>query len=329
MEFRTTVAPLRHKGAIDHDTPLLMLGSCFTDNIGSRLSDRLFDVLANPFGQLYNAASIAEAVAIAASGRHFSAADLEHDGTKYHSFHHHTRFSSPDSAVMLRTINASIDHWRFFMQRCKTAILTLGTSYVFIDRKTRQIVANCHKFPASRFERRMLSARESAAHLQRTIDSLRQFNPSMNVILTVSPIRHLGDGARQNNLSKGALLEATSIIEREVSGTLYFPSYEIMMDDLRDYRFYAADMVHPSEPAIDYIFKLFAESFFSTSTMQFAKQCLNFAKRLRHRPNSPMTADDRAALAADIESQRIRLIDECQGVCHAIDKLLAINPVEV
>lgn len=327
--FRTVVEPLRgHVGTITHSTPLLMLGSCFSDNIGQRLADRLFNTMVNPFGQLYNAASIERALALVAANKTYRIDDLLFDGTRYHSFDHHSRFSHNDSSIVLERANASIAECRAFLKECDVAILTLGTSYIFVDRDSRNVVANCHKLPASRFERVALNAGDTATSLRHSIELMRSFNPAMKIVLTVSPIRHLADGARANNLSKASLLAATKIIEESVDNTVYFPAYEIMVDDLRDYRFYAADMVHPSETAVDYIYELFEASFFSPATMQFAKQCLNFAKRLRHRPNTPPTAADIERKKAELESQRSQLAAHCPTVAIAIDKLLNLNEID-
>ena len=278
--FRTVVEPLRHQGLITHERPGLMVGSCFTDNIGSRLTQDLFNLTINPFGTLYNPASIAQAIDRLATGEPYETADLvSHEG-RWHSMHHHSSFSADTPEACLKSINEALaeSHDRF--KDTRWCVVTLGSAWVWV--RHGEIVANCHKLSSSEFQRIMLSVDDAEECLTHIMASLPQ---ETTVIFTVSPIRHKGDGAHGNQLSKSTLLLAIDrIVASNPDRAIYFPSFEIMIDDLRDYRFYAADMRHPSETAIDYIYSLFKDSFFSESTTALAQECHRLWQRLAHRP---------------------------------------------
>lgn len=262
---------------IGFDTPLLLLGSCFTDEIGTRLQHAGFDVLCNPFGTLYNPLSISACLRRAESGEPFDERDLVfHDGL-CHSWHHHGSFSHPDAAVCLSRCNEALGRTRAFLLRRPVLLLTFGTAYAFFlnapgSPHHGRVVANCHKLPAARFVRRRL-----------TVDEIAGAFPALPpCILTVSPIRHLADGAHEGQLSKSALLLA---VERLCAqGATYFPSYEIMLDELRDYRFYARDMCHPSDLAADIIWQRFQQAFMDDAVR--ARLLLNEKafRQSQHRP---------------------------------------------
>lgn len=323
MDFRTVIKPAPATVRIDHSSGVVMLGSCFSDNIGRRLLDGLFDVDVNPMGTLYNPASIASALDDIMARREFAAADLfEHDG-RWHSFAHHSRFSGTDPEKVLRGINSRLRTAHDNLRRAGVLIVTFGTAWIFTLRATRRVVSNCHKLPSAMFIRSRMSVDDIVKLWQPLLQRLREFNPSLQVIFTVSPIRHLADGAHGNQLSKATLLlavdslieTASSVMPSEVvcpDGSIllidpvppmaveYFPAYEALMDDLRDYRFYAADMTHSSETAVDYVYSLFAESHMSEATRDLATACRKVTRRLAHRP---MT-DDPAAISRFEQSTR-------------------------
>ncbi len=292
MEFRTPIQPLNHRGLITHNRPVIMLGSCFSDNIGNRLRNALFDIDINPFGTLYNPASIASALNDIINHRQYTLDDLfEHDGS-FHSFSHHSRFSGIDSKAVLSDINSHISSARTALQNASVLCITFGTAYVFRLSDSNKVVSNCHKLPQSMFHRQAMPVDEIVNLWQPLIDCLHRFNPNLKIIFTVSPIRHLADGAHGNQLSKSTLLLAIDrLTTANPDMAIYFHTYEIMMDDLRDYRFYADDMTHPSAVAVDYIYKNFAQSFFNTETDTLARDCEKISRRLYHRP---MTDDQEA-----------------------------------
>lgn len=283
MEFRTKIQPLRDQGAISHHDRILLIGSCFSDNVGKRLTDRLFNVMANPFGTLYNPASIDTILRRISEGREFTADELVSHSGLYHSFLCHSSLSSTSPEKTLLRLNSRLAETRAFLSSATVAIITLGTAYVYSLASDNRIVGNCHRFPQSMFTRRRLTVDETAVCLESIHDLLRRINPEIKIIFTVSPIRHLADGFHENQLSKSTLLLAIDRLCSDSSRqTVYFPAYEALMDDLRDYRFYSPDMKHPSDVAADYIFSLFSESFFSPTTTVLANQCRRLTSRAAH-----------------------------------------------
>lgn len=285
MNFRTDIQPLSSQPSISHSDRILMLGSCFTDNIGAKLDERLFTVLANPFGSLYNPASIAATVSRIVDHTPFSQSDIQRgsDGLWF-SYCTHTKLNSPDAGDLLQNLNSRLDAAHSFVKKADVACITLGTAWAFSLNATGSVVANCQKQPASLFTRHRMSVNECTQAISRTVEQLRSVHPDIRIILTVSPIRHLADGAHGNQLSKSTLLLACEQAANATHGITYFPAYEIMMDDLRDYRFYASDMKHPSDTAINYIYELFAKSFFSNDTIELSRQALSLTRRLNHHP---------------------------------------------
>ncbi len=288
QEFRTIVKPLSCGGMINHRQGVMMIGSCFSDNIGMRLREACFDVEINPFGTLYNPASIACGIDAIIKCRRYSVDDLfQVEGDKrWHSFSHHSSFSSVDRDSMLEKMNKRVVYAHEMMKRVSTLIVTFGTAWVYETRDSGIVVSNCHKLPASRFNRRMMSIDGIVSSWKDLIGEIKSLNESVKVVFTVSPIRHLRDGFHENQLSKSTLLLAINQLERECEDVIYFPSYEIMNDDLRDYRFYAPDMTHPSDVAVDYIYDIFSRSFFDEETKEVARECERLSKRLSHRPMS-------------------------------------------
>lgn len=287
--FRTPVAPLLHQGMLSHTTPMLMLGSCFAANIGRRLERELFDVTVNPLGTLYNPASIATVVERLAGEAEFAKDEdiAEREGITHCWLCHSSMSDTAPRHEYLERLNAKARELRGKLAEIDTTVLTFGTRNVFALAESGYIVANCHKFPAATFNQRQLSLEECHSYMARTAAALRSINPTMKIILTVSPVRYVGEGLHNSTLSKAILLLACDWLSRETDNTIYFPSYEIMMDDLRDYRFYAADMLHPSPVAVAYIYDKFCESFMTQATVMKALQAEREARRAAHRPLHP------------------------------------------
>lgn len=283
MEFRTSLSPLDHQGEITHSTPLLLMGSCFTDSVGALLRDELFQVMCNPFGTIYNPASISRLLQRIAAGTRFTEDELVEAHGLHHSFMAHSSLSGASAEEVTATLNDRLDDAVRFISTASTAIVTLGTSYVYRLRGSSEVVSNCHKLPAALFTRNRLTVAEATGYMEESIDALRRLRPDIKVIFTVSPIRHTSDGLHENQLSKSTLLLAVDTVSASRPDVLYFPAYEAMMDDLRDYRFYASDMKHPSDVAVKYIHDLFATSFFNPSTLQTAREAVKLTKRLSHR----------------------------------------------
>ena len=305
MDFRTELQPVRTDLRIDYDTRILMLGSCFSDNIGRKLRDRMFNVVVNPLGTVYNPASIAATASLISSGRTIDSGELFcHEGLWRH-FMCHSSLAMPGLDASCRAINNSLSHVRDTISRHKTvAILTMGTARVF--EHDGKIVSNCHKLPAREFERRLMSVDECAAHIRSAIDSLRSLSGDMRTILTVSPIRHMEAGLDGNSLSKATLkLACQAIVDEDPVNTVYFPAFEAVVDDLRDYRFYEADMRHPSPVAVDYIYDLFERSVMDRPVKELAREALSLSRRLSHRPMSGCSGT-----VERFESETRKLLDD-------------------
>lgn len=289
--FRTSLPQPAFSFDIRHQEAILAMGSCFATNIGQRLKDLKFDVQLNPFGILYNPISIAESIAYIIDQKTFETSDLfQHQGL-WHSFAHHGSFSQPEPASALHHIHEHITKAHTMLPRLKTLLLTFGTAYVFQLRDQQKVVANCHKRPSSDFTRDLLTVEQIVSSLQNSLERLKKHCPDLRIVLTVSPIRHIRDGLVMNQRSKASLVLAAHQLCEQLEDVHYFPSYELMVDDLRDYRFYAADMIHPSPVATDHIWQYFKQTFFESSTQELIRQIDKIQSAYRHRPLHPTTAN--------------------------------------
>lgn len=286
MEFRTVIRPESGmSGLVRHGEPIVLVGSCFSDNIGACLRDGLFDADVNPFGPIYNPLSIQRAFEVLTNQTVVKSESLIENGGMWHSFLFHSRYSAVDREDAVERMNRRIETAAGNLRNASVVIVTLGTTRVFTLRDTGDVVANCHKLPGSVFDVRYLTLDEVEDALNRTLEAVRSVNPSARIIFTVSPLRYNEQGAHGNQLSKSTLLLAVDrVISNDSSGqTSYFPAYEVMMDDLRDYRFYADDMKHPSMQAVRYIYKLFKDTYFDNDTLALATEGEAFTRRLAHR----------------------------------------------
>ena len=298
MEFRTEIKPLYGvAGTIRHGDPIMMLGSCFTDNIGRCLRDELFEVEVNPFGPIYNPLSLLRGVETLVNKRHITAEELIENEGRYHSFIFHSRYSaSGNPQDVCAGMNSQIDRAADVLEKCSVLILTLGTNKVYTLKSTGETVANCHEPPASVFESYPLTIDETIDALEKLYLTFRTVNHSGRLIFTVSPLRYLGDGAHAGQVAKATLLLAVdALIAAHPDEVGYFPSYEIMMDDLRDYRFYAEDMRHPSDVAVKYIYEIFKASYFDEETKRIAAEASRLTRRLAHRSFSGFSPEEEAA----------------------------------
>ena len=287
MKLYTTVHVTPSETKIGYGDKILLLGSCFADNIGAKFEEHYFQTTINPFGTLYNPASIAKAVLDMGYGPSGMGL-VEHNGL-WHSMMHHGSYSGVDKEEVIARCEESRIQMREALQQANVVIVTFGTAWVY--EYEGEVVANCHKLPANRFVRRRLTVNEIVDMWQPIIASM----PDKHWIFTVSPIRHVKDGLHENQVSKAILLQAvdrlTSIQSNSLMGSKsYFPSYEIMLDELRDYRFYAEDMVHPSAVAVDYIWQRFVETYMTTGTQQEMRILHQLWRDRHHRflhPDSP------------------------------------------
>ena len=283
MEFRTEIDIPASALSFGHNDKIMLLGSCFSDNVGARLRDAWFDVMVNPFGVSYNPESIARQLEILISGRKITPEELFFHDDRWHCFDFHSSFSMASQSDTLDAMNRSLDAAHNHLSHCSTVVVTLGTAWVYREKESQKVVANCHKLPASRFERTIMQPEEVVEALRRIRSLISASAPAAGVIFTVSPIRHIADTLAGNMLSKILLRVAADIVAAE-SRTEYFPSYEIMLDDLRDYRFYNSDMVHPSDVAIDYIYDKFLTSHCDATDISAGERCRKFSLLMQHRP---------------------------------------------
>ena len=282
--FRTVVKCTESPDKIGYDTPFLMLGSCFAENLGVKLKQLKFNVTLNPFGIVYHPAAAAQQLKRIITGKPFSADELHLHNELWHSFDHHGRFSHSEVSTCLEQINTELRQAHSELLRSELLFVTFGSAWAYRLKCSGQIVANCHKLPASDFERIRFDVDGIHSVWMETIATLRRFNPSIRIVFTVSPIRHLRDGAHENQLSKSTLLLAVDRLNRESENTGYFPAYEIVLDELRDYRFYSEDMIHINIVAINYIWQRFCENFMNENTIQIMKTVEEIVRAAAHRP---------------------------------------------
>ena len=315
MELFTKVATPEASFKIDYTKNLAFFGSCFADNISAQFSARKFNVLANPFGTVYNPLSIARQLRGIAGGKTFGDSDVFQDercDKLWHSFDAHSSLSAPTREGCIEKLNAESAQALEFLQKADIAFITLGTAFVYFLKSTGEPVANCHRQDSTLFERRMVPVDEAANAIRDIVESLNKIRPGIHTVFTVSPLRHMGDGAHGNSLSKATLLLAVNeIVKCESNGVAspatYFPSYEIVMDELRDYRFYDSDMVHLSKTAEEYIFERMVNTYCDETTHTDIGRIEKFLKGAHHRiadPQSPESiafAKRNCALALELE----------------------------
>lgn len=288
MELYTPVTPSKHLPRCSQADSLMLFGSCFATEIGQRLCDAKFRCDVNPYGVLYNPASIATALREVMEGAHYTAENLFELGGCWHSPMHHSSFSDERRERVLEDINLRLEKAHTQLASCRMLLLTWGTAYVYTDKRTGRVVGNCHKRPERAFARRRLSVEEIVEEYTDLITALTQQGWDGQMVCTVSPIRHIRDGLHENQLSKATLLLAIDRLQQTFPDRVfYFPAYEIVLDELRDYRFYAEDMVHPSELAVRYVWQRFTEACLTAEARQVAAFCEEIHKALAHKPFRP------------------------------------------
>ena len=256
MDLLTKVNIPLPERQIGYQDKILLLGSCFADNMGKKFEEYYFQTSSNPFGTLYNPLSIANSLLPVTS----SLLPITYHNGMWHSMMHHGAFSHSDRDKLLRSCEQSQNLMNRALQEASFILVTFGTAWVY--EYQGEVVANCHKLPAKDFVRRRLTIEEIVQVWMPIVEQMSD----KRWIFTVSPIRHIKDGLHENQISKSILLQAVDYLTSNSASASYFPSYEIMLDELRDYRFYAEDMLHPSQVAVDYIWQRFADSYFSSDT---------------------------------------------------------------
>ncbi|MCQ2099120.1 MAG: GSCFA domain-containing protein [Fibrobacter sp.] len=288
MELQTRVEIPPSTVRIDYTRKLAFIGSCFAQNISEKFTRLKFRTLVNPFGIIYNPLSIEYMVERIVNGETYSARDVQEgnvflDGENWNCWDFHGSFSAKDENSCIEGLNAAVLGAREYLKSADVVFITLGTAFVYFLKQTGNVVSNCHRRNADLFDRQLISVERAADALNSVVCNLRRLNPDVKEVFTVSPLRHLKDGAHGNNLSKSSLLLAVDQVVKANPQVEYFPSYEIVLDELRDYRFYDSDMIHLSEVAEDYIFERLQETYFDEAVRENVKRVEKFLKSANHR----------------------------------------------
>jgi hypothetical protein len=288
MQFRTQIPITKSNYPIDYNSKIMSLGSCFAVNMAEKLDYFKFQNSCNPFGILFHPLAIEKLIDFAVSGKQFTDNDIFFHNERWHCFDVHSDLSNSNKEKLLASLNTIIKFSKLQLQEASHIIITYGTSWVYRNIESDSIVANCHKVPQKQFKKELLSIEEIEKSIANTLKLIRSVNPNCNIVFTVSPVRHIKDGFVENQWSKANIISALhKTFDFRLSTINYFPSYEIMMDELRDYRFYAEDMLHPNQVAIDYIWKRFKETTISETALTVMDEVETVQKSLAHRPFNP------------------------------------------
>ncbi|KAF2331964.1 GSCFA domain-containing protein [Flavobacterium daemonense] len=301
MQFRTQIPISKSNNPIDYNSKILSIGSCFAENMAEKFDYFKFQNETNPFGIIFNPVSIEKLFRRVCELDFYQEKDVFFHNERWHSYEVHSDLSNSDRQELLETLNKAITETNKQLKEASHIIITYGTSWIYRNLESEEIVANCHKVPQKQFSKELLSTEVIQKNIQNTIDLIQTLNPNINFIFTVSPVRHIKDGFIENQLSKSHLFtslhQILKIHNSQFTIHNYFPSYEIMMDELRDYRFYAEDMLHPNQIAIDYIWKLFSENYISQESILIMQEVDEIQKSLRHRSFNPESEQHQKFLA--------------------------------
>ena len=301
MHWFTEISIPKSSSPISHNSKILSLGSCFAQSIGQKMLNSKLDIFINPFGTIFQPNALADLLVAGISGNQADQNLVsERDGLFFH-YSAHSDLVGKSKNELLEKLNQRIELTGGYLKTGTHLILTLGTAWVYELKKTQTLVANCHKQPSDLFEKRLLRLEEMKLALGNLFSKLSIFNPTLKIVLTVSPVRHIKDGIPENQLSKSLLRVLCDALENEFENVSYFPAYEIMMDELRDYRFYKSDMIHPSEQAENYIWDKWAGAFFTPLTQKKVNQIFKIKLELEHRPLNPGSEANRQFLEKLLE----------------------------
>lgn len=311
MKFRTEVHIPASDKKIEIEDKIFSIGSCFATEMTDLLQQGQLQTLNNPFGTIFNPFSIYKEVRVLHESAFYEEDDLITYNEEYISLDHHTSFDTRYIHQTLEKINGAIEKGNAFLQEADWIIITYGTSFIYEFIPKKELVANCHKIPQKFFEKRLLSHQELTHAIYNTILDLKDIcKEGVQILFSVSPVRHTKDGMVENQLSKSKLITAIHESISMFEDCHYLPVYEILMDDLRDYRFYKEDMIHPSSQAVNYIFEKFGDAFFSDETQEFIKENFKIAKALEHKTNDkkdPKYIEFREKLDRRIQQQRSKV----------------------
>jgi GSCFA family protein len=303
MDFHLEFFPKSFDKTISHKDHLFLAGSCFTDNIGTKLKQHKFSVLENPNGILFNPVSIARSITSYIEHKQYNEHDLFYQNESWNSWEHHSRFSHPDKNSCLQLINQSQTTAHDFLKTADWVMITLGSAFVY-EKEDKQVVANCHKVPTDKFHKKLLSVEEVLSVLDNVMHRLFIFNNKIKIIFTISPVRHLREGFIENNRSKAVLIQAVHHLVNKFDKLFYFPAYELVIDDLRDYRFYAEDMVHPNYAATNYVWDKFVVSCIDEPSRKLMKEINEINASKNHKAFNPSSEQHKKFLHTNLEKVR-------------------------
>lgn len=289
IKFKLSLSPNPSEHKFYYGDRILLIGSCFTENMGAKLRHHLFETLENPHGILFNPVSVKDAIYDYINNRQYTAAELFYWNNIWNSWQHHSRFSGITQEEALAKINDSIAHAHSFLKTANHLVITLGSSWLYTLTELAtgnlgRVVANNHKAPANWFTKKLMNNLSLTESLDSLLVALKQFNPSLRVVFTISPVRHLREGLVENNRSKAVLIQSVHDVVDPLNGVDYFPAYEYVIDDLRDYRFYAEDLVHPNYTATNYVWEKFVETYMDSDTQNVMKQVAELQLAVNHKP---------------------------------------------
>lgn len=292
MQFRTPIPIPKSDYPIDYQSKVVSLGSCFAENMAEQFHYFKFQNSCNPFGIIFNPVSLEKIIKRGVEKDYFTEKDIFFHNDLWHCYEVHSELSHPDKDLFLTQLNALVVAFYLQISEASHVIITYGTAWVYRHIDSAKIVANCHKVPQKQFVKELLSAATIEKSIQNSIGFIQNINPDCRFIFTVSPVRHIKDGFAENTLSKSHLISAIHQVLEDsaicnLKSAIYFPSYEIMMDELRDYRFYAEDMLHPNTVAVDYIWQRFKETSISETAFAVMEEVGTIQKSLAHKPFNP------------------------------------------
>ena len=292
MQFRTVFKSSPAPFLLEHSHHIMFLGSCFSESIFQKIQQGGFkNTQSNPFGVLFNAKSIQQILYKTIHQKQYKPTDFFENQGVFRSWDFGLQMSRTSLEETLHHCNQTVENTYTFLQQTDYIFITLGTSWVYETLEDSKIVANCHKMPAAIFQKRLLGIPETTQILKELITDLQRFNPNIQIVFTISPVRHLKDGFIENQRSKAILIESVHQITEEQNAVHYFPSYELLMDDLREYRFYSDDLLHPNNQAIQYIWEHFIQTYFSPKTVEIVAEVEKIYGMQQHLPFNTNTVE--------------------------------------
>ena len=313
MDFMVNIDLKKLDRLINYEDKILLIGSCFTEHIGNALEELKFSVLQNPNGILFDPVSVSRSLISYIGNKQYNESDLFQLNEVWHSWQHHSRFSNTNKLECLRIINESQTKANKFLKETGWIIITLGSAFsyrltslsAFVDKGSGNGVANCHRAPAQWFDKHLLEIDEIISLLTDCLRQLFQFNPKLKIIFTVSPVRHIRDGMIENNRSKARLIESVHHLVKNFEKIYYFPAYELVIDVLRDYRFYDADLVHPNYMATEFVLEKFAECCIDEEAQELMQEIKKIVIAAKHKPFQPETKAHRQFLQSHFEKTKM------------------------